>query len=329
MNASKTALVTGADGFIGSHLVESLVMRGFRVRAMALYNSHQTAGWLDELDRSIADDVEVVWGDVRDRDFVRSSMVGCDTLFHLAALISIPHSYQARQSYLETNVMGTFNVLESARELDLSKVVVTSTSEVYGTPTSVPITLNHALNAQSPYAASKVAADQLALAYAATFDVPVNILRPFNTYGPRQSPRAIVASLMSQMLAGNSEIQVGSLHPRRDFTYIQDTVEGFCLLAEADLPSGEVIQLGAGASISIGELLELARSVVGWAGTVVEVEERVRPARSEVQVLLADPSSAEQRLGWKASTGLEQGLHQTRNWMLAQKRIPDARKYFR
>lgn len=329
MMRKSLALVTGADGFIGSHLVEHLVVHGWEVRAMALYNSHQSAGWLDELDKSVRDSVEVVFGDVRDRDFVRDAMTGRNTVFHLAALISIPHSYEARQSYIDTNILGTFNVLESARDLGMTRVIVTSTSEVYGTPASIPITLEHALRAQSPYAATKIAADQLALAYAATFDLPVNILRPFNTYGPRQSPRAVISSLLSQMLAGAPEIHVGSLHPKRDFTYVEDTVTGFRLLADAQLPSGEVVQLGAGTSVSIGELLTLARAVVGWDGIVVEAAERIRPERSEVQVLLADASSAQERIGWRSSTSLEAGLIRTRDWMLAQDRLPDARRYFR
>lgn len=326
---NKSALVTGADGFIGSHLVEHLVAQGWEVRAMALYNSHQSAGWLDHLDTSVRESVEVVFGDIRDRDFVRAAMRGKGTVFHLAALISIPHSYQAPQSYIETNVLGTFNVLESARDVDSSRVIVTSTSEVYGTPASIPITLNHALSAQSPYAATKIAADQLALSYAASFDLPVLTLRPFNTYGPRQSPRAVISSILSQMLSGASEIHVGSLHPKRDFTYVDDTTNGFRLLAESSLAPGETVQLGSGAAVSIGELLALAREVVGWDGAVVEAEERVRPERSEVQVLLADASSAEERLGWSSQTGLQAGLVKTRDWMLNQDRLPDARTYFR
>lgn len=329
MVAGKRALVTGADGFIGSHLVEYLVTHGWQVRAMALYNSHQSAGWLDTFASDVRDSVEVVFGDVRDRDFVKESMSECETTFHLAALISIPHSYQARQSYIETNVMGTFNVLESAREVGTSRLIVTSTSEVYGTPASVPITLDHAMNAQSPYAATKVAADQLALSYAAAFDLPVNILRPFNTYGPRQSPRAVISSLLSQMVASVPAIHVGSLHPQRDFTYVQDTVNAFKLLAEAALPNGETVQLGAGKSVAIGELIDIAKLVTGWEGEVIQEEARVRPEQSEVQVLLADPSSARNRLGWVAQTSLETGLACTRDWMMAQDRLPDARTYYR
>lgn len=329
MARNRSALVTGADGFIGSHLVEQLVHHEWQVRAMVYYNSHQTAGWLDHINEAVRDCVEVVLGDVRDRDFVRDAMNGADTVFHLAALISIPHSYVARQSYIDTNVMGTFNVLESAREIGTSKLIVTSTSEVYGTPASIPITLEHSLNAQSPYAATKIAADQLALSYAVSFDLPVNILRPFNTYGPRQSPRAVISSILSQMLSGASEIHVGSLHPKRDFTYVDDTTNGFLLLAESSLAPGEIVQLGSGAAVSIGELVALAREVVGWDGAVTEAEERVRPERSEVQVLLADASSAEERIGWSSQTSLEAGLVKTRDWMLDQDRLPDARTYFR
>jgi UDP-glucose 4-epimerase len=252
-----------------------------------------------------------------------------DVVFHLAALIAIPYSYQAPQSFVETNVAGTLNVLEAARRHSLEKVIVTSTSEVYGTPDTVPITENHALSAQSPYAASKVGADQMGLAYAASFDLNVAILRPFNTYGPRQSMRAVIPTVLAQMLAGQRQIRLGSLHPRRDFTFVSDTVDGFVKTAETTTLPGEVIQLGTGTSVSVGDLIELCRTITGSTAEIIESDERVRPEGSEVQVLLSDPSQALARLGWSPGVSLDEGLHKTSQWVAKHMSLENAARYYR
>src|ERR671918_324274 len=248
-------LVTGADGFIGSHLVQRLLADGAKVRALCCYNSNGSRGWLDDLDVDGGNDgLETVLGDVRDAGMMRSLMDGVDIVFHLAALIAIPYSYQAPASFIETNVTGTLNVLEAVRQSGVERMIQTSTSEVYGTPREVPITETHPLCGRSPYAASKIAADQLCEAYARSYSTPVVILRPFNTYGPRQSARAVIPTILGQLLAGATEVRIGSLHPRRDFTYVSDTVDGFVRMALADLEPGTLVQLGTGRSVSIGEL---------------------------------------------------------------------------
>lgn len=308
-------LVTGADGFIGSHLVERLLVEGAKVRALCCYNSNGSRGWLDDLEYGASDGLETVLGDVRDAGMMYSLVAGVDVVFHLAALIAIPYSYQAPASFVDTNVVGTLNVLEAVRQAGVPRMVHTSTSEVYGTPQEVPITERHPLCGQSPYAASKIAADQLCEAYARSYATPVVILRPFNTYGPRQSARAVVPTILRQLLAGSTQVHIGSLHPRRDFTYITDTVDGFVRMGRADLEPGTLVQLGTGRSVSIGELLALCMVIADADIVPVTDPERVRPERSEVQVLMSDPSRAAALLGWKPTVRLQNGLSETARWL--------------
>lgn len=310
-------LVTGADGFIGSHLVERLLADGAIVRALCQYNSFGSIGWLRELPRPDLERVEVRLGDIRDAAFVDELCVDVDVAFHLAALISIPYSYSATESYLDTNVRGTLNVLNAARRRKVARVVHTSTSEVYGTPTHLPIRETHPLNAQSPYAATKIAADQLALAYHRSFGVPVTILRPFNTFGPRQSTRAVMTTVLAQLLSGSEVLELGRLDPRRDLTYVTDTVDGFCRAAVAPDVDGAVIQLGTGRAVSIGELVAICGEVTGTKPTVRIDPRRVRPDASEVEVLESDPSVALERLGWTPKVSLERGVALTAGWVRA------------
>jgi len=313
--AGAEVLVTGADGFIGSTLVERLLDEGARVRAFCLYTSNGSLGWLDELDPGRRDRLQVVHGDVRDARVVRDAVRGADVVFHLAALIAIPYSYQAPASFVDVNVGGTLNVLEAVREDGVARLVQTSTSEVYGTPRTVPITEDHPLQAQSPYAASKIAADKLCEAYARSYDLPVVTLRPFNTYGPRQSARAVIPTVLGQLLAGAGELHLGNLAPERDFTYVEDTVDGFVRVAGADLPPGSVVQLGTGRSLSVGDLVACCRAVTGNDARVIVDPERVRPAGSEVEILRSDPARAAALLGWTPRTGLEEGLARTAAWL--------------
>ncbi len=313
--AGRRVLVTGADGFIGSHLVERLVADGADVRAFCIYNSRGSAGWLDEAPPAVRDSIDIRYGDIRDARFVERATEGIEVVFHLAALIAIPYSYLAAESFIDTNIRGTLNVLEAARQAGVSRVVHTSTSEVYGTPDVLPIRETHPIQAQSPYAATKVAADQLALSYQRSFDVPVVVLRPFNTYGPRQSDRAVLPTLLRQLLAGRSEIRLGRLDTRRDLTFVADTVDGFVRAAESDGIEGRTIQLGTGRAETIGELVDIARRLTGNPARVVEDPARLRPDASEVLVLQSDPSVARELLGWRAQTGLEEGLAMTLDWL--------------
>ena len=311
---NRHVLVTGADGFIGSHLVERLLDEGVQVRALCLYNSHGTHGWLDDLAEEGHERLEVRLGDIRDPGFVRELVDGCDLVFHLAALIAIPYSYLAPRSFVETNVLGTQTVLDAVHTVG-ARMINTSTSEVYGTPDEVPIRETHPLKGQSPYAASKIAADKLCESYACSFGTQVATLRPFNTYGPRQSLRAVIPTVLAQLLAGVETLHLGSLSPRRDFTFVSDTVQGFLGAAAADLEPGEVVQLGTGTSVSIGELVEICQKVVGTQAEVTTDEQRVRPPDSEVEVLLSDPRQAEHRLGWRPRVSLEEGLTRTVRWL--------------
>jgi NAD dependent epimerase/dehydratase len=315
--AGTRVLVTGSDGFIGSHVVERLVAEGAEVRAFCIYNSRGSAGWLDEAPPEVRAAIDVRLGDIRDAAFVERSMEGVDTVFHLAALIAIPYSYVAPESFVDTNIRGTLNVLEAARRTGVRRLIVTSTSEVYGTPEELPIRETHPLNAQSPYAATKVAADQLSLAYHRSFEVPVVVLRPFNTYGPRQSERAVLPTLIRQLLAGRHELRLGRLDTRRDLTFVGDTVDGFVRAAVTPGIDGRTIQLGTGRSETIGELVEIARRLTGSSAVVVADPERMRPDASEVMALLSDPSVAREVLGWEASTSLEAGIGATIDWMRA------------
>ncbi len=308
-------LVTGADGFIGSHLAERLVQQGASVRALVMYNMTSSWGWLDGVDPTLLESMEVIPGDVRDSEQISDAIRDCEVVFHLAALISVPYSYQAPRSFVDTNVVGTLNVLEAARQHGGVKVIQTSSSEVYGTPSEVPIRESHPMQAQSPYAASKVAADALAESYHRSFGLPVVVLRPFNTFGPRQSARAVLPTILTQILSGKDEIELGALSPRRDLTYVDDTVAGFVRAAQVDEAVGRTVQLGTGKDISIGELAELAIDVLESPAHVVAREERMRPANSEVERLLADPTLAGELLGWRPEVSLEAGLLRSSIWM--------------
>ena len=318
-----TVLVTGADGFIGSHLTERLVAEGARVRAFCLYNSRRSAGWLDDTDPVTRRALDIRLGDIRDARFVAAATEDVEIVFHLAALIAIPYSYVAPQSFIDTNVSGTLHALEAARAAGVRRFIQTSTSEVYGTPDSVPIRETHPLAAQSPYAASKIAADQLALAFARSFALPVVVLRPFNTYGPRQSDRAVLPTMLRQLLDGRTEVRLGRLDPRRDLTFVADTVDGFIRAATAPGIDGEVIQLGTGRSESIAELFALACRVLNVEARAVEDPARLRPDTSEVLILQSDPRLARERLGWTAGTSLEDGLRSTIDWLRRQPAPPD------
>lgn len=313
--AGRRVLVTGADGFIGSHLVERLLAEGADVRAFCVYNSRGSAGWLDERQVDGPGTLDIQLGDIRDARFVEQATQDVEVVFHLAALIAIPYSYIAAESFIDTNVRGTLNVLEASRRAGVRRVIQTSTSEVYGTPEVLPIRETHPMQAQSPYAASKVAADQLALSFQRSFDLPVVVLRPFNTYGPRQSDRAVLPTMLRQLLAGRSEIRLGRLDTRRDLTFVADTVDGFVRAAECDGIDGHTIQLGTGRAETIGELVEIARRLTGNPARVVEDPARLRPDASEVLVLQSDPSVAQELLGWEARTDLEAGLAATIEWL--------------
>lgn len=308
----RKVLVTGAGGFIGSHLTERLAALGADVRAFVRYTSTGNWGWLDQ--STVKSDIEVALGDVRDFFSVREAMRGREVVFHLAALIGIPYSYQAPQSYLQTNVEGTLNVLQAARELDTGRVICTSTSEVYGTAQYVPIDEKHPLQGQSPYSASKIAADMLAESYFRSFGTPVTIARPFNTYGPRQSARAVIPTIITQALTGQ-EIRLGSVSPTRDFNFVEDTVEGFIQGAATDRAIGEVINFGSGIEVSIQELLAQIEDLVGKRLTLVGDSTRVRPENSEVERLCADASKAHELLGWSPRVQLRDGLRQTISWV--------------
>ncbi|WP_312869037.1 SDR family NAD(P)-dependent oxidoreductase [Amycolatopsis pithecellobii] len=308
-------LVTGADGFIGSHLVERLVDEGADVCALCLYNSNGSYGWLDELDARRPRNLDLRLGDVRDGRCVRELVERADIVLHLAALIAIPYSYQAPASFVSTNVVGTLNVLEAARESTGTRVVNTSTSEVYGTPENVPIRESHQLRAFSPYAATKIGADQLCESYARSFGVDAVTLRPFNTFGPRQSLRAVIPTILGQLLAGRDVVRLGSVWPKRDFTYVADTVDGFLRMATSDTPPGSLVQLGTGSCVSIGELFELCCEVTGASAKIESESLRVRPDAGEVEILLSDPTCAWDVIGWKPTTDLAEGLAMTAEWL--------------
>jgi NAD dependent epimerase/dehydratase len=308
-------LVTGADGFIGSHLTEELVRAGAKVRAFCFYNSNGSRGWLDTVSAEIQSGIDFRLGDIRDARFVEETCREVDVVFHLAALIAIPYSYQAPESFVDTNVRGTLNVLEGVRRCGCRRLVHTSTSEVYGTPAALPIRETHPLRAQSPYAATKIAADKLCESYLASFALPVVTIRPFNTYGPRQSERAVIPTILAQLLAGKRKIELGRLDPKRDLTFVLDTVDGFLKAGIAPGIEGRTIQLGTGRTESIGDVFRAACAALGVTAEVVTASERVRPDQSEVMVLQSDPTLAESLLGWKAETQLEGGLLRTAEWM--------------
>lgn len=309
-------LVTGADGFIGSHLTETLAKNGAKVTALACYNSFDAHGWLDDLPGAIRDKLVLVRGDVRDPAFVRGIMARQDIAFHLAALIAIPHSYAASQSYVETNVTGTLNVLEAARDCGVRRIVHTSTSEVYGSALTMPIAESHPLQGQSPYSASKIGADMMAEAFARSFELPVATLRPFNTFGPRQSERAVIPTLLRQMLDPACEaLEVGDVSTVRDFTFVDDTVAAFLALgATSTVAFGQPYNAGSGKAVSVGDLIELAAELTGCSKPVVQASNRMRPGNSEVRALLADSSRFAAATGWRPSTSLRDGLIRTIAW---------------
>jgi NAD dependent epimerase/dehydratase len=318
-------LVTGADGFIGSHLTEELVRHGCDVRAFVLYNSFNSWGWLDTSPSEIKRELDVFSGDIRDPHGVRQAMKDCDIVLHLAALIAIPYSYHSPDTYVDTNIKGTLNVVQAARELGVSRVVHTSTSEVYGTARFVPITEEHPLQGQSPYSATKIGADQLALSFYASFGTPVSVVRPFNTYGPRQSARAIIPTIISQIAAGQKTIKLGALHPTRDFNYVADTVRGFLAMAQSDAAIGEVVNIGSNYEISIGETVQLIAETMNADIEIVTDEVRLRPEKSEVERLWADNSKAKSLLDWQPEfggrDGFARGLQETVAWFSDPKNL--------
>lgn len=309
------ALVTGADGFIGSHLTEELVRRGYQVRAFSFYNSFGTSGWLDTLPANIKDEIEIINGDIRDPDGVNTAVLGMDIVYHLAALIAIPYSYQSPDSYVDTNVKGTLNILQAARRLETQKLLITSTSEVYGSADYVPIDESHPKKAQSPYAATKISADQLALSFYRSYSLPVTIVRPFNTYGPRQSARAVIPTIISQLLAGIEEINLGSLTPTRDFNYIKDTVNGFIEIQQCANTIGEEINIASGKEISIGDLANELIKQINPEAKIVCDEKRLRPPKSEVTRLLGSNEKLKKLTGWEEEYSLSEGLKYTIRWM--------------
>jgi dTDP-glucose 4,6-dehydratase len=309
---SQSVLITGAGGFIGSHLAEALVNAGAHTRAMVHYNSAGRCGWVEE--SNCKGDMEIVTGDIREVDSVRAALKGIDIVFHLAALIAIPYSYVSPSSYVSTNVLGTLNILQESRHSGVSRVVHTSTSEVYGTARQIPISEEHPLQGQSPYSATKIGADKLAESFHRSFGLPISIVRPFNTYGPRQSARAVIPTIMTQALA-NEPIRVGNIAPTRDFNYVEDTVRGFMSNAASEKAIGLVINLGTGREISIGDLARTICSLVGRECLIVQEEQRIRPSGSEVARLVADNRMADELLDWRPEVSLHDGLQQTLDWM--------------
>ena len=312
--AGKKVLVTGADGFIGSHLVEALLARGAEVRAFVFYNSFNSWGWLDTLPAERQRALDVFAGDVRDPNGVRAAMEGCDVVFHLAALIGIPFSYHSPDAYIDTNIKGTLNVLQAARALGLERVLVTSTSEVYGSAQYAPIDEKHPFQGQSPYSATKIGADRLAESFFRSFDTPVTIVRPFNTYGPRQSARAVIPTVITQLLSGEAELRLGSVTPTRDFNHVQDTVEGFLALAESDAALGEEVNIASGEEHSIGRIAEVLIQEINPRAVLAVEQDRIRPDKSEVTRLLGDNAKLRRLTGWQPRFGLEAGLRDTVAW---------------
>lgn len=312
---SSKVLVTGADGFIGSHLCEALVKKGFSVKAFCYYNSFGSRGWLDSVSADVSSEIEYFMGDIRDPNGVRQAIKGIDIVYHLAALIAIPFSYHSPDSYVDTNIKGTLNVLSAARDLSSSRVVITSTSEVYGTAKYVPIDEEHPFQGQSPYSATKIGADRLAESFYRSFNLPVVIARPFNTYGPRQSARAVIPTIISQLLSGAGSIKLGAVTPTRDFNYVEDTVAGFMLLAGCDAAIGQEVNIASGQEISIGALAEHLITKINPSAKVVSDEERFRPKNSEVERLLGSNEKIYRLCGYTPKYSLERGLDITIDWM--------------
>ncbi|HQM47021.1 MAG TPA: NAD-dependent 4,6-dehydratase LegB [Smithellaceae bacterium] len=317
---NKKILVTGADGFIGSHLTEELIRRGFNVRAFVLYNSFNSWGWLDHAEPEIKKNLDIFAGDIRDPHGVKTAMKGCDVVFHLAALIGIPYSYHSPDTYVDTNIKGTLNIVQAARELGVAKVLHTSTSEVYGTARFVPITEEHPLQGQSPYSASKIGADQIAMSFYLSFGTPVSIVRPFNTYGPRQSARAVIPTVITQIASDRQKIKLGAMHPTRDFNYVKDTINGFIAIAESDKTPGEVINIGSNYEISIGDTVKLITELMNAEIDIDTDSQRIRPENSEVERLWAENAKAKKLTEWQPAygqrEGFKKGLQETIDWFI-------------
>ena len=312
---AKTVLVTGADGFIGSHLTEMLLEKGYDVKAFTFYNSFNNWGWLDTLPEDKLSEINIFSGDIRDPNGVREAMRGVDMVFHLAALIAIPFSYHSPDSYVDTNLKGTLNILQAARELETEKIMITSTSEVYGTAQYVPIDEKHPFQGQSPYSATKIGADRLADSFYRSFELPVAIVRPFNTYGPRQSARAVIPTIITQLLAGKTEIKLGAITPTRDFNYVKDTAAGFIAIAESDRTVGEEINIASQKEISIGDLAKEIIEQINPRAMIICEEQRLRPEKSEVNRLLGSNEKIKQLTGWEPRYTLAQGIGETVEWI--------------
>lgn len=311
----KKVMVTGADGFIGSHLAETLVREGFRVKAFVYYNSFNSLGWLDTSPKDVQKEIEFFSGDIRDPNGVRQAMKGVDEVFHLAALIAIPFSYHSPDSYVDTNIKGTLNVLQAARELGTSRLLITSTSEVYGTAQYVPIDEKHPYQGQSPYSATKIGADRLAESFYRSFSLPLTIVRPFNTYGPRQSARAVLPTIITQLLSGKQEIRLGALTPTRDFNYVKDTVNGFIEIAKAENTVGEEINIATQAEVSIGDAAKTIIAQINPNARIVCDEQRLRPEKSEVNRLLGSNAKIRELTNWRPRYSFEEGIRETIGWM--------------
>lgn len=311
---AKKVLVTGADGFIGSHLTELLVEKGYKVKTFAYYNSFNSWGWLDTIDNTKLKEVDVFTGDIRDPNGVREAMKGIDEVFHLAALIAIPFSYHSPDSYVDTNIKGTLNVLQAARDLNTSRIIITSTSEVYGTAQYVPIDEKHPYQGQSPYSATKIGADRLAESFYRSFNMPISIVRPFNTYGPRQSARAVIPTIITQLLAGEKEIKLGALSPTRDFNYVKDTANGFIEIAKSNRTIGEEINIATQKEISIGELAQELIKQINPSAKIICDEERIRPDKSEVNRLLGSNKKIKELTNWENNYTFEEGIKETIEW---------------
>ena len=315
----KKILVTGADGFIGSHLTEMLVRTGAQVKALSLYNSFNNWGWLEDIE--VLPDIEIVTGDIRDAHFVKKISRDVDMVFHLAALIAIPYSYMAPDSYVQTNIGGTLNVMQAAKENQVERVLHTSTSEVYGTARYVPIDEMHPLQPQSPYSATKIGADAMAASFYYSFELPVTIVRPFNTYGPRQSARAVIPTVITQILSGKKSLKLGSLHPTRDFNYVEDTCRGFLELAECDAAVGETVNIGSNSEISIGDTVKLIKEILQADVDIQCDDARIRPASSEVERLWCDNTKIKRLTGFEPRIGIREGLQRTIEWFRVSGRL--------
>jgi len=318
MKNNKKILVTGSEGFIGSHLTEELVKHGYKVRAFVFYNSFNSWGWLEQLEPKIKNSLDIFTGDIRDPYGVRKAVKGCDVVMHLAALIAIPYSYHSPEMYVDTNIKGTLNILQTAKDFNIQKIIHTSTSEVYGTAKFTPITEDHPLQGQSPYSASKIGADQIALSFYQSFETPVTIIRPFNTYGPRQSARAVIPSIITQIVSGKKNIKLGSVHPTRDFNYVKDICQGYLKSLKTNKDIGEVINLGTGFEFSIEETANLIAELMGKKIKIISEDLRKRPPKSEVERLCASNKKAKKLLGWQPEysglSGFKRGLKETIEW---------------